>query len=197
MNAIINTRNKAGITLLLLISIILLQQIDLLAVNYYVDPVNGDKADDGSKEAPWRTLAEVFSENNIFEAGDTIFLLSGHHESVTVTGINAGYVTILPLEGHDPTMRLLAFTNAKKWKVFGLTISPETAPSYSKATLLTINSSASEIIVDSCYAYSVEDNTTWSASDWVSKACNGASVTGDQNIISSCHFLNVRHGILV
>ena len=32
------------------------------AANYYVDPVNGDKADDGSKEAPWKTLAEVVSE---------------------------------------------------------------------------------------------------------------------------------------
>lgn len=197
MKGIFNTRKRCGVALWLILSFMVFQQPNLHAVNYYVDPVNGDKADDGSKEAPWRTLAEVFSENHTFEAGDTIFLLNGHHESVTVTGINAGYVTILPLEGHDPTMRLLAFTNARKWKVLGLTISPETAPSYSKATLLTINSSASEIIVDSCYAYSVEDNTPWSASDWVSKACNGASVTGDQNIISNCHFLNVRHGILV
>lgn len=197
MTALINTLKKAGISWLLLCSFFLLQHIDLHAVNYYVDPVNGDKADDGSLAYPWRTLAEVFSENHSFEAGDTIFLLSGHHESVTVSGINAGYVTILPLEGHVPTLRKLTFSNAKKWKVYGLTISPETAPSYSPSTLLTINSSASEIIVDSCYAYSVEDNTPWSASGWVSNACNGASITGDQNIVRNNHFLNVRHGILV
>ncbi len=181
----------------LILSLLVLQSIDLHAVNYYVDPVNGDKADDGSAAYPWRTLAEVFSENHTFEAGDTIFLLSGHHESVIVNGINAGYVTILPLEGHLPTLKKLTFSNAKKWKVYGLTISPETAPSYSSSTLITINSSASEIIVDGCYAYSVEDNTPWSASGWVSNACNGASISGDNNMVSNNHFLNVRHGILV
>jgi parallel beta-helix repeat protein len=197
MNAIFNTQTRACIILLLFLSLILLQHKDLLAVNYYVDPVNGDKADDGTIAYPWRTLAEVFSEHHTFEAGDTIFLLSGHHESVIVNGINAGYVTILPLEGHDPTMKKLTFSNAKKWKVSGLTISPETAPSYSRSTLITINSSASEIMVDSCYAYSVEDNTPWSAGDWVSNACNGASISGDQNIVRNSHFLNVDHGILV
>jgi parallel beta-helix repeat protein len=116
---------------------------------------------------------------------------------VIVSGINAGYVTILPLEGNDPTLNNLTFSNAKKWKVSGLTISPETAPSYSSSTLITINGSASEIIVDSCYAYSVEDNTPWSASDWVSNACNGASISGDNNIIRNIYFLNVYHGIFV
>ncbi len=184
-------------TLWLILTLLVLQNTDLHAVNYYVDPVNGDKADDGSIAYPWRTLAEVFSDGHTFEAGDTIFLLSGHHESVTVNGMNAGYVTILPLEGQIPTLKKLTFSNAKKWKVYGLTISPETAPAYSSSTLLTINSSASEIIVDSCYAYSVEDNTPWSASGWVSNACNGASISGDNNIVRNNHFLNVRHGILV
>jgi hypothetical protein len=201
MNAIINTRFKIrkhfDVIFWLVLSLIVLPHTDLHAVNYYVDPVNGDKADDGSSAYPWRTLAEVFSENHVFEAGDTIFLLSGHHESAIINGINTGYVTILPLEGHVPTLKKLTFSNAKKWKVYGLTVSPETAPSYSSSTLLTINSSASEIIVDSCYAYSVEDNTPWSAGDWVSNACNGASISGDQNIVRNNHFLNVRHGILV
>jgi hypothetical protein len=183
MNGIFNTRKHFGVILWLILSLIILKHPDLHAINYYVDPVNGDKADDGSSAYPWRTLAEVFSENHTFEAGDTIFLLSGHHESVIVSGINAGYVTILPLEGQVPTLKKLTFSNAKKWKVTGLTISPETAPSYSRSTLITINSSASEITVDSCYAYSIEDNTPWSA--------------GDQNILSNNHFLNVDHGILV
>ena len=188
---------KTGLVAGILVSLACLQPVDLHAANYYVDPVNGDMVNDGTKEEPWKTLAEVFSLGETFEAGDTIFLLSGHHGTVIVSGMNTGYVTILPLEGHDPTLRTLTFSNASKWKVYGLTISPATAPSYSRTTLISLNSSATEIIVDSCYAYSVEDNTPWSASDWVSNACNGAGVSGDNNILRNNHFLNVDHGILV
>lgn len=197
MNALFHTQKKSRVILLLVLSLILLQYKDLFAVNYYVDPVNGDKADDGSIAYPWRTLAEVFAEHHTFEAGDTIFLLSGHHESVIVNGMNAGYVTILPLEGHQPTLKKVTFSNANKWELFGVTISPETAPSYSRSTLITINSSASEIIIDSCYVYSVEDNTPWSAADWVNNACSGANISGDNNIIRNSHFLNMDHGIFV
>jgi parallel beta-helix repeat protein len=192
-NRLIKSRNIIAIVIMLCSSQMRLTD----AANYYVDPVNGDKADDGSKEAPWKTLAEVFSENHSFEAGDTIFLLTGHHESVTVNGMNNGYVTVLPLEGNYPNLKKLTFSNAKKWKAYGLTISPETAPSYSRSTLITINSSASEIIVDSCYAFSVEDNTPWSASDWVSNACLGVLISGDNNTIRNNHFLNVDHGISI
>ena len=167
------------------------------AATYYADPVNGDPQNPGTMELPWKTLAEVFSVHTVFDPGDTLYLLSGHHGDVTVTGLNEDYVTILPLEGHQPTMRRVNFNGASKWVLRGVEISPETAPSYSKSTLVSINSSSSWITVDSCLAYSVADASGWSASDWVNLTCNGASVTGNHNILRNNHFLNVRHGILV
>ncbi len=182
---------------LYLVAVLIIATGYLAATNYYVDPMNGSIADDGSKEDPWRTLAEVFSEGKTFEAGDTIFLLSGHHGTVTVKGINDGYVTILPLEGHHPTCKRVTFSNAKKWRFQEITISPETAPTYERSTILTITNSASEIIVDSCFIYSVLDNTPWAAGDWVSNACSGANISGDNNVLMNSHFLNVDHGIIV
>ena len=183
----------AGLLFLLLFS----SSGDLSATSYYVDPVNGNMVDDGSMEDPWKTLAEVFAQNFTFEAGDTIFLLSGHHGSVVIKGINTDFVTILPLEGHQPTLKKATFNGAVKWKLSGVTISPETAPSYSKSNLIEINSTSSENIVDGCYCYSVEDPYSLSVTEWASLTCNGASVTGDHNIIRNSHFLNVRHGIIV
>ena len=197
MNRLYKTKRNADLWAWLAVMILLPFQEYAEAARYYVDPLNGDPGNAGTYESPWRTLEEVFALGETFEAGDTLYLLSGHHGSVIVEGINDGYVTILPLPGHDPTFKKVTFNNAAKWKLYGVTISPATAPSYSRSTLLVLNSNASEIIVDSCYAYSVEDNTTWSAGDWVSNACNGASVTGDNNILRNNHFLNVDHGILV
>ena len=73
-------RIKAILFFVFAINLILNYQLH--ATNYYVDPVNGDMADDGSKEDPWKTLAEVFTDGKTFEAGDTLFLLSGHHGKI-------------------------------------------------------------------------------------------------------------------
>ncbi len=82
---------------------------------FYVDPVNGSMTNDGSKERPWRTLQEVFSNNLIqhykyeklpytnggkkiivnpkapVRGGDALILLTGNHGTVT-TGKGGFYM---------------------------------------------------------------------------------------------------------
>ena len=70
-----NPSIKAGRLFLLLLSLAFLQLEVLYAKNYYVDPVSGDTVNDGTEQEPWKTLAEVFSSGETFEAGDTVLKL--------------------------------------------------------------------------------------------------------------------------
>jgi len=167
------------------------------AATYYVDPVNGDIANTGDKENPWDTLEQVFRRRKALAAGDTLLLYSGHHGTVNIRGENTDYITILPVGNNQPTIKRINFGGAKKWKLIGMTISPETAPEYMQTTLLRISNSSSDIIVDNCMCYSVENSSAWSKNDWNTKACSGASIEGHNNVIKNSHFLNVEHGVLV
>jgi len=150
----------------------------------------------GSSSFPWSTLQDVFSWGKTFSAGDQIFLRTGHHGSPSITGHHADYVTILPEAGQEPTIRRITVSSGSYWRLQGLTISPETAPSYQQLVpILKINSSASRIMVEGCYLYSVEDASSWSASDWVSKSCWGIDIDGHNNIVARNHILNIDHGI--
>ena len=169
----------------------------LTGATYYIDPINGDINNSGAVDHPWDTLEQVFRKNKTIAAGDTLYLLNGHHGSATIRGMNSDYVAILALANHQPSLNKITFTFAAKWKLSGVTISPETAPVYSQTTLLTIYDSASEIMVENCSFYSVKNSAPWSKSEWVAKSCNGASVKGDRNVIRNNHFLNIKHGILV
>ncbi|MBN2000903.1 T9SS type A sorting domain-containing protein, partial [candidate division KSB1 bacterium] len=167
------------------------------AASYYVDPQLGNINNNGDREHPWNTLEDVFKKHITFTAGDYIYLLDGHHGAVVVRGTNNADVNILPLEGHKPTLEKLNFSSAGHWIVSGLIISPQTAPVYTKTTLVNINNTSSQITVKNCFCYSVFDNSIWNAQDWSNNSCSGASIQGRHNIISRNHFLNVKHGILV
>ena len=164
---------------------------------YYVDPATGHIDNAGDAGNPWSTLEEVFKKRKTFTAGDIIYLRSGFHGSPSVRGKNTDYVTILPQEGHNPTFEKVVVSGAAKWKLSGVTISPELAPQYEKTALISISSSAAEIVVENCFCYSVLDNSSWTMTDWSSGSCSGASITGDNNILRNNHFINVKHGILV
>lgn len=167
------------------------------AENYYVDPKNGNINNSGDADNPWDTLEQVFRQRKTIAAGDTLFLFNGYHGSPNIRGNNDEIVVIKPLDNHQPELKSVTFSSANKWSLSGVTISPETAAEYEKSTLVTINSTASEIIVENCFCYSVKDNSSWTSTDWSSNSCSGASISGDYNVLRNNHFLNVKHGILV
>ena len=168
-----------------------------VSANYYVDPVSGNIDNAGDKANPWDTLEQVFRQRKEIAAGDTLWLLNGHHGSPNVRGRLSDFAVITAFEDHQPSCTNITFNGASKWHVKGLTISPQKSDSYRKITLVQINSSASEIIVENCFAYSVLDHSIWTQTDWSQNSCSGVSIDGNNNIIRDCFFCNVKHGILV
>ncbi len=188
---------KRDLIILAMMVLGLVQLKGMSAANYYADPENGSMAGNGTQENPWGSLEEVFSTGALFEPGDTIFLMSGHHGTVIVSGINSDYVTILPFEDQQPTLKRVTFSSAEKWKLLRIVISPETATEYNRTTLLEIDGTSTGIVIDSCYFYSVIDNTLWGAGEWSGQSCFGAVINGNSNILRYNHFLNLYHGIQV
>ncbi len=197
------------------------------ATDFYVDPVNGSMSGDGSQAKPWKTLEAVVAANLIesqkwktlpyasgdtlvpknqgapVKAGDTIYLLGGYHGAVTLQGYyNASPITIAAAPGQKPELSKVLVQAGKNWKITGLYVSPEYAPTYSPATMFTIQSHnyqgpVSDVVVDGCYLQSKADVSAWTASDWDQLSANGLSVGGTKITIRNNHLKNVNFGISV
>ncbi|MDR3519185.1 MAG: hypothetical protein P4M00_25605, partial [Azospirillaceae bacterium] len=113
--------------------------------SYYVDPVNGSMANDGSSSAPWSNLQAVLNSglvaslyyktyvtgaslsgphpNAVVEAGDTIHLRSGNYGAIKVANAyNDGFVTIAAETGQTPVFSSLVVEGAAKWIFQGITV---------------------------------------------------------------------------
>jgi len=121
------------------------------ADDFYVDPVLGSPAGDGSAANPWRTLQEVVEagliETRDWEshpyvpglgfvivnpgapvgAGDTIWLRTGYHGELFLRGAyNAAPITIAAEPGHAPRLSSVLLQATQNWIVRGLSVSPRT-----------------------------------------------------------------------
>lgn len=187
----------------------------LHAATFYVDPATGDMSNDGSAAHPWRTLAEVFSAGLIASknssgnpvnpgapvtGGDTILLRSGYHGEVDRSDyMNDTRITVAAEGGHTPELRRLELNDFRNWTFSGLAISTELSPSFARVTLVELRGSTSNVTIQNCHIYSVDDVAGFSVSDWLNRTGNGISIR------SSCHDVtlfdntvrNVDHGILL
>ncbi len=146
----------------------MLLSIPLLAWGtiFYVDPINGDINNDGSKDQPWSTLQDVFNhdliETRVYDplpfdyinsvlvtknegapvkAGDTLLLMNGVHGSPSLTGAsNVERITIMPAPGHHPVLLSFHLSAASNWNLYDLSISSEPSGSYINSTLLMVDS---------------------------------------------------------
>src|SRR5690606_3854830 len=70
---------------------------------YYVSP-NGSDENDGSQQAPWRTVEHAAE---VVKAGETVFVREGtYKENVTFksSGSEAGYITFQAYPGENPVI---------------------------------------------------------------------------------------------
>lgn len=171
--------------------------VSATATSYFLDPISGRLENPGTSEQPWSTLAEVAASGKQFDAGDVLVLRSGYHGSATIRGRNSGEVLIRVDNGARATLRNLVFRAAANWRVQGLEISPETAPTFARVTLVRVQSDASGIVVEDCSLYTTLDSGAWTASDWDTRACNGIDVAGPDNVIRGNQLLNVNFGISI
>ena len=197
------------------------------AAEFYVDPVNGGPAGDGSAGRPWRTIQEVFDAKLVesqqwdklpytaqsklvaknsgapVKAGATIWLRSGFHGDLSINGhYNAEPITVAAEEGHTPHLSSLRIRAGSHWTIRGLTVSAEFGETYKRGTLVDLDSHGwhgpvHDIVVERCVIRSVADSSAWTAEDWNRLACNGMQVDGMRMTIRSNRLLNVNFGISV
>jgi hypothetical protein len=195
------------------------------ATEFYVDPVNGSNAGNGSAASPWRTLQAVIDADLVqsrnwsslpytppgtlvtvnagapVRAGDTIWLRSGYHGAVTIQGLyNQAPITVAAQAGHTPRLRSLLVRSAQNWVFRGLSISPSYAPPLTQIDIVSIDSHdysgpAWDVELSDSDVFTVADASAWTANDWVDVASSGVDVGGDRVTLRGNRVRNVRFGI--
>ena len=213
---------KKILVLALLVSCYSSGQLLNAASTFYVDPINGSMAGDGSAANPWSTLQGILT-GNLFEsqkpavlpyngtltainpgapikAGDTLKLLNGHHGTFLPRGyFNQDTITIEAETGHSPTLERLNFKGGENWKLKGLTVSPELGSS-TGGNIVHFETHnfwgpVSHMSIEDSTIYSTLDSSAWTASDWLSKAGNGIKATGSDFTFHNNKITNVNFGI--
>lgn len=88
---------------------------------YHVDPAS--QHGDGSRQAPFPTLAQAVAAAH---GGDLISLAGGRYGAVSISGVNAAFVTVAAKPGQTPILSSLKVgpnKPASHWRFVGLTIS--------------------------------------------------------------------------
>src|SRR6185295_595864 len=167
------------------------------ANDYYLSATGGSLTNPGTQASPFPNLQAVAASTKTFASGDVLILMAGHHGSPNITKANSGFVIIRPQSGAKATLKKLSFgSSARFWQVQGLEISPETAPTYTADTLISM-SGASDIIIEDCLGYSVKEAHGWTKDNWNNLPCDAVSMSGSRNIVRRNVFRNIDFGISV
>lgn len=172
----------------------------LTGTAYYVDPIAGSMSNPGTSASPWRTLEEVFAAGKKFVAGDRIYLRRGYHGGPSITGKNAGMVTIVAESGHAPVMKWVQFSGASFWTLQDVFINAQAATADAHGALIEFVSSSTDNVIRNVGAYSTEDPTGWAADEqaWLTNQKTGIEVkSGGNNRLVGVHVMNVGNGMIV
>lgn len=175
------------------------------ATNYYSDPTNGSMINSGTSTKPWASLSSIFAANRTFTAGDTIFLRNGNHGSVSIKGVNSGFVVITPEVGQNPVISRVIVSDGSAtsfWKLYKLIIQSESSGVSLKGDypLVEIFPNASNITVSSCDISSNPITTSWTRDDWRTRCNWGISTRSRLNanyIIEDNIIKNVSFGLSI
>ena len=188
---------------------------------FYVDPIRGEMKNDGSLNAPWRSLEEVVKEgliatqhyaspyrpggellpqhpHGVVRAGDIIYLRSGNHGSVDLFGaINKDFIFIQAENGQKPFLTNLSLAGASKWVFRGLTIQ-NTKTNLVEFLNHNFLGPTDNIIFEQNQLWSLPDVDNWTQQDWVNQAADIAIY--DQascSTIKDNQLRNIRRGIIL
>lgn len=192
---------------------------------FYVDPVAGDDANDGSQASPWRNLSSVLAskvETQRFEVpyspssqlipknvgapvhgGDTIFLMDGDHGDVFLRGAhNEIPVVLASAPGHQPVVQKLRLQAVARWRLVGLTVSQEpSGQNTGRNNMVHIESHSyhgpsSDVTVEGCSLYSARDTSAWTVTDWTTLADTAIHCSGPRMRLVGNTILNVDFGVI-
>lgn len=160
--------------------------------SFYVDPAVGSMSNNGSANAPWSALSAVIEAglftNGTIKAGDTVYLRSGEHGSITLSGNNSDFVTISAEANATPVISSVNITGSK-WIIKGLTIQSL------GSTLVDVRSSASSIIIAGNHILSQQDVSAWTQAEWRSNSSTAVWVKGQCTTVLNNNIENIKWGI--
>jgi len=164
---------------------------------FYVDPANGSMSNSGDENNPWSTLQDVFEAEKTFRPDDIIYLRSGNHGKPVVTGQPLGFVTIQPEEGESPTLVNLTVTNASRWIISGLTISPETIDTVDSSQIVTINPNCELITIQDCHIYHVSSVDNLTVDNISQHLGTGLNCSAPNSKILNNHIQNTNYSLVI
>lgn len=187
---------------------------------FYVDPQHGSMANDGSAASPWSTLQAVIADGRIatqvyvtpyrrdgglrsanpngqVHSGDTIYLLTGDHGEVELTGVNAGYITIAAEPGQMPVVDHLTGYGASRWIIRGLTFRHEGGGWLVRFLDHAYRGPSDNIFFEGNTLYSNIDVSRWSPADWQARGINGIVDDATCSTIRYNRLFNIRNGIAI
>jgi hypothetical protein len=160
--------------------------------SFYVDPSAGSMSNNGSANAPWSALSAVIRAglftNGTIKAGDTVYLRSGDHGSITLSGNNSDFITIAADTGATPVISWINIAGSK-WIIKGLTIQSLAS------TLVDVVSSASNNIIVGNHILSQQDVSSWTQADWRSNSSTAIWVKGQCTTVLDNNIENIKWGI--
>lgn len=190
---------------------------------FYCDPINGSMANDGSQAHPWTTIEDVWNSGKIqttytaggvlynkntsgpVKPGDTIYLLSGFHGTLSVTGArNTDWIYVKAAPGATPYLHKIYALGVGKWWFEGLKVTPSADPAYivgTRSTLINIDSNnwygwSTDVTIKNSSLYTVADAGEWDTIDeWSAYPYNGIISKAQYTIIDGCTLRNVGQGI--
>jgi hypothetical protein len=195
--------------------------------DFYVDPEQGSATGDGSAKSPWRSIQAVIDAGLVqtqawaqlpykegsklvarnagapIRGGDTIWLRSGYHGSLSIDRhYNTMHITLAAEPAHTPRLSGVQIRSSSHWRIKGMSISAEFADAYKRQTLVQLRSHSwhgpiHDVTVEDCSVSSVADTSGWTVEDWNARACNGFQVDGTRMTIRGNTVLNVNFGISV
>jgi len=168
------------------------EDVFLSGNEYYCDPVSGLMSNDGSKNSPWGSLADVFTAKKTFLAGDIIYLRSGAHGEPFMTGVNSDYVHIQGYPGDAPVIASIQMESSKYWSFKDVSFSSDgTGGLFTRNYMFSANTNAEYVKIENCQFYSALDSSSWSKSDWYSNAEDAVILRGDHIVFKENTIKNV------
>jgi len=183
---------------------ILLTTSDLVAKDFYLDPINGRLEGDGSLNKPFPSLEEVIKNNLIegkqceslpykpdcnmvvknpgapIKGGDRLLLMNGYHGSITLMDLYEDTPIIVEaLSGHQPKIKNIRCLGASRWVFRGLYISPSFEEPYQKVDTLVVFENHNWR--GPCKDTTIENSTifsVWDSSNWTIDDWNNLSCSG-------------------
>lgn len=188
---------------------------------FYVDPARGSMTNDGSATRPWSTLKEVLAKGLIANAhyntpykadsqsknvnvtgpirpGDVIYLRSGEHGDVILTGLNDQFITIEAEPGQTPVISQLITYGASKWILRGVTFQNTKGNNWLfQALNHKWHGPSDNIILERNNFLPGSNPTAWSPKDWVTKSSSGMKTEARCSTLRGNHLSTVRTGIYI